>query len=242
MPPLTPADLENRWSELADVLTTAGPEAVINVLERLADRCERATLFRLVIRKLGVGPKAQASLDAMIVVGEAAVADALTSAEMYPDERIKWTDEANCCCYNLAANLADCWRDGVAREPRHFESGLRYSERALAFRQALEKPAGPFAMAHWARGKHLLSLHRYDAAAEAFTAALDYERALADEDRLLLAGGFLSLARARMGDPEGVAGLQSTVQLLETRAKAADDSRHDAADYLAQLRESDRLN
>ena len=228
------------------------------MLARLAattDRYERQTQFRFVIRKLGVDPKGAACLDAMILVGDAAIAGALHAAEQFPDERVKWTDEANCTSYNLAANLADCWNDGITRAERHFAAGLRFAEKALELRRTLGKPAGPFAMAHWAQGKHLLSLHRFSEAVDAFAHALRYEESLADgveagsgasgaanSEGVLLAAGFLGLARQRSGDPDGETVYLAATQSLERKMRESEEAHQDAGFYLAQLRTSAALN
>ncbi len=247
-------DLEARWPDLAALLHDAGPEQLVTRLAACPDRHERHTCFRFVIRKLGVDPKAATCLDAMIAIGDAAIESALATAERFPEERVKWTDEANCTCGSLASNLADCWSDGVHREMRHFEAGLRFAERALDLRRILGKPAGPFAMAHWAQGKHLLSLHRYGEAVEAFALALRYEESLADQaspggashgtatEGMLLAAGFLGLARQRQGDAEGQTVFLAATQSLERKMRESEEARQDAGFYLAQLRAAAALN
>lgn len=173
----------------------------------------RNAKYRQQIRDLGGGTAVTAEgLDQMLAVGEECLAHALACAAKAKSggntaESDRWTDEANISLYNLSANLCDCWGDGDSRAPRHFAAGLAFADRALALRHQLKKGGRPMAMAHWVRGKHLLSLKRPAEAVEAFKASLAHQEKMgqgadkgADDhmhEGLWLARGFLAIAELR---------------------------------------------
>ena len=133
----------------------------------------------------------------MIELGDAALSHALSINEK---------DEANIVCFNMSANLCDCWNDAFKRERRHFERGLAYADRALEFRRQLGKTPDKVAMAHWARGKHLLSLGRFSDAISAFKENYDCVVAAnnADEPETLEASkAYLGIARQAARESNG---------------------------------------
>ena len=206
---------------LAAISRGGAPAGIAAVTHAAADPAARNTLYRLTLRKLAFGTwaaaEAPAMLDAMIALGDATIANALAAG---------LTDEANITAYNMAANLCDCWGDAFTRDSHHFEKGLGYAEQALTLRRALEKGPGPFAMAFWAKGKHLLSLGRYADAAQAFSYALEKETEKAEgatSDGMTTAAGFLALAR-----------------YYEARAALAARGTEDCALFLDQLTKSER--
>ena len=240
---LSSDELENRWTKLRTVLETQGTEACIAAIQSEPQTIHRDQLFRWSIRKLGGGVgAATAELDAMIAIGDAAIRNAMDTAG---------EDSANVIAYNLSANLCDCWGDGDSRNTNHFEAGLRYADLALELRRKLKKGQGPFSMAYWVRGKHLLSLRKPDESADAFRLYLDAERALAREnggnpeliesapEGLLNAQAFLGLALLRSGKNEGRAMLDEALGILRIRTSVGEgDAKEDAKVYLDQIEES----
>src|SRR4051812_46175146 len=91
MAPTSLSELEASWPEFAAILAAEGSQGLVSRLSTYPDRHERHMRFRFVIRKLGVEPKVASSLDAMIAVGDAAIASALSAAHKHPDEKVKWT-------------------------------------------------------------------------------------------------------------------------------------------------------
>lgn len=166
-------------------------------------------------------------------------------------------DDANKKTYNLAADLAECWPgDEQPREPRHLEAGVAAAERCLAWRRELGKGPGPFAIAHWAHGMHLLSLaHRagagrralLDRAVAALADSVECARrdaedrgartALdADGDYLVITNaGFLAVAREMASPGSGRAALDEARAAFRAQAERHADRREDALFGLASL-------
>jgi hypothetical protein len=248
---LSEVELDARWLALRSTLDADGAHACCARLLSEPDDAVRNQLFRYAIRKLGGGPGASsADLDAMIRIGEAAVANALDVAQQRPDDSARWQDQANISLFNLSANLCDCWGDGDSREQRHFEAGLRFADRALDLRRLLNKGPGPFAMAYWTRGKHLLSLKRPLEAADAFRNALENERKSAEGGAslettpgILMEQAFLGLSLMRAGNEEGSAMLESALKALRLLIETAEANvKDDAQVYLDQVQETMRRN
>jgi hypothetical protein len=245
-------ELELRWTALREVLDKNGAGACIHAIQSESNNDRRNQLYRLAVRKLGGGVGATAAeLDAMMAIGDAAIRDLLEVAAHQPDDAARWEDNANILAYNLSANLCDCWGDGDSRHKRHFETGLRYANQALEMRRKLNKGHGPFSMAYWARGKHLLSLGKPAEAADAFRECVACEISLAREGGakpdvnesapagLLNSRAFLGLSLLRAGDASGQAMLDSALEVLRARATGSDgEERDDAQVYLDQVQES----
>ena len=239
--PLSAEDLEARWSNLRRTLDHNGAAACCAAIQSEADVEHREQLFRYAIRKLGGGSGASASdLDAMVTIGNAA-----TSNKEGREPQV------NVLAFNLSANLCDCWGDGDSRQRSHFEAGLRFADLALELRKFLKKDASSFSMAHWARGKHLLSLGRAREAAEAFQESLNCEQTAARENGqdpssletapggLLNSRAFLGLSMARSGRQEGNAMLEESIAILSNRVEHGEgELKEDAQVYLDQIQES----
>lgn len=224
--PETVDPLETLWSALQPFLEDKTPLAFNDAL-------------RFLVKALSMREWPNKRLDPMIALGEAAIVDALSLGE---------TDRANMHCYNVSANLADCWGDGFVRERRHFEKGLELAERALNYRRQLKKGPGPFAMAHWVKGKHLLSLGKFSEAEKSFHECLNYEKQAAEAQNksselspeapfgLILAFGFLGLAGAKLGK-EGTRGIfEKSLSIL------GQIPGENGTFGILQLKESERLN
>src|SRR5438045_2309976 len=95
---------------LVETLKTGRSAAVLSALSEISPK-ERIALLRLAVRKISFGKWPNEYLDEMITLGDAAIADALAIQEK---------DEANMICYNMSANLADCWNDAYTRARHHF--------------------------------------------------------------------------------------------------------------------------
>jgi len=246
---LAEAELETRWTALRSILDREGSNACCAGLLSEADDVVRNQLFRFVIRKLGGGAGATtAELDAMVVIGEAAITNALNTAQRRAHEAARWQDEANISMFNLSANLCDCWGDGDSREQRHFEAGLRFADRALDLRRQLKKGPRPFAIAYWARGKHLLSVKRFLEAAEAFRSALAKEEEVAPQPveavpGVLMERAFLGFSLMRAGKEEGAPMLEGALSALRAIVeKGEGENKDDAQSYLDQILETMRRN
>jgi hypothetical protein len=188
----------------------------------------------------------------MVAVGEAAIAAALDQAGAAREDadRIWWTDQANIHCYNVSANLADCWDDGFICDRSDFEKGLELANRAVSFREQLQKPPASLAMATWAQGKHLLSLRRFDEARAAFERSLACEREVAASlglsqeveagahFGLILCHGYLALTAMAQGSTDAAALYDAVITACEQHGRLGTDEKADADVGLAQLRAS----
>jgi len=239
--PLSAEELEARWSVLRRTIDNDGVPACCTAIQSEIDSERREQLFRYAIRKLGGGTGASASdLDAMVTIGNAATSN--TEGR---------ETQVNVMAFDLSANLCDCWGDGDSRRKSNFEAGLRFADLALELRKTLKKDASSFSMAHWARGKHLLSLGRAKEAADAFQESLRCEQTAARENGqdpssletvpggLLNSRAFLGLSMVRSGRPEGNAMLEDTIAILRNRAEHGEgELKEDAQVYLDQIQES----
>lgn len=254
---LTTDELESKWLELKSLLKQEdGVKTLIQGVAKWDDPKLRNQMYRYVIRKLGGGSiTTPEALDQMDAIGTFAISHALEQADDGDDRRF-WLEEANVSAYNLAANLCDCWGDGERRQLRHFGQGLVFADWALDLRLVLQKDAASFALAHWVRGKHLLSLKRSEEAIEAFSETIKAEIAArvekdgvsaqeaADSSRdspsQLMALAFLGLARMQAGqDPKLY---DESLLLLRDMVSHGGEAADSAKFYLAQIEESARLN
>jgi len=252
---LAEAELETRWIALRSILDREGTAACCAGILSEPDDVVRNQLFRFAIRKLGGGTGATpAELDAMVVIGEAAITNALNTAQQRPHETARWQDEANISMFNLSANLCDCWGDGDSREQRQFEAGLRFADQALDWRRQLKKGPHPFAIAYWARGKHLLSLKRPLEAADAFRSALAKEEEVVESrdgptqsaenaPGVLGDRAFLGFSLMRAGKEEGAPMLEAALNGLRAIVETGEgENKDDAQSYLDQILETMRRN
>ena len=195
---------------------------------------DRNQALRIAVRTIAFGSWPQASFNDMLILGEAAVREALEAGEL---------DDANIMCFNMATNLADCWGDPYIREKKHFELGLAYADKALQLRKQLGKPADKHAMAHWARGKHLLSLGRRGEALSAMAASREAWGIHAassvgfkdDHEDILGADAWLGFAQWAAGSTEGKVRYQAALDRIK-KLSSSDPRKKDAAEiYIEQL-------
>ena len=234
--------------EIERLVREEGAAGVIAFVQGRPDPAQRLQLWSLAQRRIG-DHVPDADLDDFIEVVEAGIDEALSLAERETDaeRRRKLTDFANVLSYNLAAGLADCWEsDTRTRERRHLECGLEAAELCLRWREELGKGPGPFSMAWWAKGIHLLALDQVEDAVVAFEQSLRHaERAAREHGEpatrdssahwsVLLGWGYLALAQQRQTSDGS--DMDAALAALE---EAAADRPHDAEDLrfcAAQLR------
>lgn len=228
---------------LRQALQSGGQQAVVAYLQELPEG-ERLGAFSFAQGFFGPRAETAAPLDDYIAVMRAGIAEGLrrsaAAADAEQSKRLK--DTANIFSFNLLADLAECWPDDtVERERRHFEEGLRAADDCIRWRDELGKPNDRKAMAWWGRGMHLLSLGRYDEAAEALrtacTLVLDGDdlavAATSSFDQILYLG-YYGLGLIATNDARG--------EEMLTRARAAfegqlseEEKREDAQFGLDQL-------
>lgn len=215
-------------SELENTLKAQGAKGILDAARNVTGK-ERVAMLRLAIRKIAYGSWPNEYLDEMIYLGDAAITEALAIGEK---------DEANIVCFNMSANLCDCWGDAFKRDLRHFEKGLAYADRALAFRKELGKPADKVAMAHWARGKHLLSLRRFKEAVEAFVEnvnCLKQANSVNEPEALAAAQGFLALSRIAAGTESDISSYRGWLATLNKVSQEDPKKAEDVKLYVDQL-------
>ena len=215
-------------AQIDEILRAGGAAAILDASKATTEK-EKIAFLKHAIRKITFGSWPNSYLEDMIQLGDEAIAHALSINEV---------DEANMVCFNMSSNLCDCWADGFQRQPRHFEKGLAYADRALEFRRLLGKSPDRVAMAHWARGKHLLSLARFDDAVGAFNESLNCIVAADNPEELatlLSAKAYLGLAQHAASDPQGAARFDEALAALST-LKGIDEKRSaEIQMYLDQL-------
>lgn len=240
-------NFDDTWDGLLSILSKSGPAQVVATISNETDLKVRNAWFRFAYQGLVFREWPGKNLDAMIVIGEAAIDNALVCAEGNPAEMVWWTDQANVHCYNLSANLADCWDDGIDRETRHFVIGHAFAERAIKFRNLLKKPAGPMAMAFWAKGKHLLSMHKFSDARQTFLEELVLEQQIAAEKAtpvtltkdahfgLILCHGLLALCDLAEGNTAADATFNLVLKTFEAKKMNSDDEKAEGELGIGQL-------
>lgn len=258
--------METQWAAMAARFKSEGPAIAPSLITSIVtgggDAKMRDALLRRAVRAFAFESWPQEYLDVMIAFGDAAIAHAEAESEAarrlrLPSDAEAWLDTANISCFNMAANLCALWGDSYVRTAAHYERGLAYADRALAYREQLKKGDGPFSMAYWARGVHALALGRFAEASQAFGNALAREQALAKAQAkptdvtpsaagsLLNSAGFKALADWRAGNAAAAADFAAARDALAhvVADPAADQARKDDAQgYLDQLTAAARLH
>ena len=208
-----PAD---QWEAMKSLVEKEGAVALIRFVEGF-DPDSRRKLYEFGHRALSGREWTGKNLDVLVAFVRAGIESALAASAVAGEERSReLKDAANRQAFNLAADLAECWPgDELARERRHFQTGLEMARLAIAWRVELGKGALPMALAWWAHGMHLLSLRdpaSTRAAISSFERALEHARQLAAEKnvptqvhpdsdfQVLLNAGYLAIARRLAGE------------------------------------------
>lgn len=239
------------WTEMKRLMESDGPAAVVTFVEGFSDDLERRQLYAFAHRGFSSQDWEGKNFDDLIDIVDAGIKEALLQAKAATDAetRYKLTDFANVLSYNISADLATCWPgDKVPREQRHLERGLAAAERCVAWREELNKDAGPFSMAWWAVGMHQLSLGNHTAAEEGFQKSLDYavemvktegnstEVAAGVHYSIPLGQGYLGLARMAGGDATGQTLYDEAIAAFEGTVADFPEQKDDAAFCLDQLK------
>ncbi|HJM74515.1 MAG TPA: hypothetical protein QGI71_01430 [Dehalococcoidia bacterium] len=208
--------LEEHWPAMQAAVESGGGEAVVALIEGQADPVTRHTLYDVARRGLIFREWEGKNFDSYITVIDAGIKQLLAEADATaPDARVDVYRGLHALCYNLTADLADCWPDDD--EPRsrsHHERGLRAADDCLRWLEHLPGPADePRTRDHWARGIHLLALDEPAAAASAWELSLSHAETTAQAAHkstaisvdgdfpVILASGYLALIRWIEGDP-----------------------------------------
>lgn len=222
--------------------------ALQNLVRSVGDPKERVALWRFIIRCLAFREWKRKSLDLLIEVGDDAIDEMERFAGDFPEESVWFAGEANMTCYNMAANLADCWGDDFERQARHFEKGLGYAEKTIRYRHELDKGPGALNMGFWVKGKHELSLRRFDAARESLKRSLDFaiDDAKAKGEATGLTGdapyavilgyGFLAIAEMATGKPSGETQYESAIACFEEFKSRSEEAKAEAETGIDSLR------
>ena len=166
-----------QWPNLRSAMETGGADAAAAFIAGFDDPLQRRVLYLYTNTGLVMREWEVKNLDGYIALCERGKAELLAQADAAPDEetRAARINVANMLYYNLAADLADCWPDdGLKRERRHFEAGLKAAQQCIAWREELSRPAANKSTAWWAAGMHQLSLGMYADAQDSFTRSLEY--------------------------------------------------------------------
>ncbi len=229
---------EGYWPQIKELAEVGKFQEIADMITKLTDRKERVALLRFAVRGLAFRDWDQKSLEPQILLGDLAIRTALEINEI---------DEANITCFNMSANLADCWNDGFTRTPIHFEKGLDYAKKAIEFRKQLKKGPGHSSMAYWAQGVHQFFLKDHKNAEESFSQSLKY----AIEDAklkgqpitvsslttfdVLISSGYMALARTAKAQGAGEELFDQVIKSLEEMTSISADAKADAEIGLDQL-------
>lgn len=217
------AFFQEHWPALL-AAAEEGPDAVEAVVAAFDDPLERRILYFFSRPGLVFEDWKGKNLDTIIGVARHGIREFLAQAEAATDEEtaLRLTDLANVMSYNLAADLADCWEDGLERGTPHFEAGLAAADDCVRWRDNLGKGAGPKSMAWWAKGMHELSLGLTDAAEASWRRSLEYAEEAADADDefgVVLGRGYVGLAEWVGGQAEGRARWQAACDTFREQMK-----------------------
>jgi hypothetical protein len=243
------------WPELSAALEQGGAEGGIAYISNFSDDLERRVLY--FFAKTGIMDEAWPgrSLDTYISVADAGITECLRQAAAAPDDdtRQKRINSANVISYNLGADLACCWDDGLERSEAHFARGLKCGEDCIRWRLELGNPPFTLAIAYWLRGIHRLALDDKPGALADFTESLAYAETVAaeaskptelegEDSNVVFSHGMVALTRLIMGDATARP-TYDKVRAIFTRHLQSDDEeqREDAAIYDPQLAVIERL-
>lgn len=231
-------DHEAYWPKFKELAQSGRFDEIKTEIQKIPDPYEQIALYRFAVRSLMFREWSAKTLAPLIKLGDLGIEKALEVGE---------TDEANMICYNMSANLADCWNDGFSRTAENFKKGLAYADRALDFRRELKKGPIPFSIAHWAKGMHLYSVQDYDGAEENFKLSLNYAIESAKSEGktiaitantsffLLLSYGYLALAQLKLGKPAAEENFNEVIKSFEGMKDISTEAKEDAELGIQQL-------
>lgn len=237
---------EEQWTIIKSLVESDGAAAVLAHIEQIEDAKARAKGYNFAMQSLSMRDWNNKTIDAVVDLGQAGIDFAVAVAKD-SEEKNWFIDWANIMCYNLAANLAECWGDDFTREERHFKIGRAVAEKAIGFRKELNKGPQPFSMAYWAYGMHLLSLGRAEEALNALSISLDYAVKAAEGQNkptqlqkeapfgVILGHGYVALAHMALGRSDAEDYLGQALAAFEGMKKISDDAKADAELGISQL-------
>ncbi|MBT3981616.1 MAG: hypothetical protein HOE90_09710 [Bacteriovoracaceae bacterium] len=242
--------LETYWPKIKKLAETEGAQSVISLCEEEKDFNMRWSLYRFSNQTLAQRDWSGRDLNTAITVGEAGIESMLKIASSDSEIEKTYKDRANILCYNLGANLCDCWDDGIERNDTFFEKGVELACRAIKLREELDKGPAPFSMAYWLRGKHYLSLKQVPQAKEDLKKSLDYAkedaRTKSQPDSLCVDAGFavilgfglVAIAEIMEGTPGAQDNFDQVISVFENQISQDSDKKADAEFGIFQLKES----
>lgn len=230
---------ETYWPEFKTLAEKGQYQEIVEMIQKIPGSKERVGLLRFAVRSLMFRDWSSKSLVPILLLGDLAIETAMESGDI---------EEANVICYNMSANLADCWDDGFIRNRENFDKGLQYAKRALEFRRQLKKGPGPFSLAYWAQGIHQYLLGDLSGAEKSFLQSLNaaVEAARAEQKEIvisknapfsvLIGFGYLAIARIAQGSQEAQATYNQVMTAFEQMKGISEDAKGDAEIGLKQLR------
>lgn len=248
---------KSKWPELKAAMERGGVEAGIEHILAYSDPLERRVLFVFARQGMNGRPEAfegglaQPSLDWLVAMGDAGIAELLAQAEAEsdPEVRKQRTNSANVISYNLGADLADCWpNDSLPRTEAHHRRGVKAGDDCIRWRIELEKPPAAHSMAYWVRGIHRLALGELEAARQDWVEALRQAELDAQANgqptelspeagfSILLGQGNLGLVEALLGQPGGRERFERALAIFREQQAGDDEERAEDAEWgIAQL-------
>ena len=235
--------LDQHWPAMQATVESGGGDAVVALIEGQDDPVMRHLLFDVARRGLIFNEWRGKNFDDYITVIDAGIDRLIAEVEAAAaDARIDVYRGLHALCYNLTADLADCWPDDdAARSRSHHQRGLRAAEDCLKWLDHLPGPADePRTRDHWARGIHLLALGDPAATTAAWELSLTHAETTARDANkstaisvdgdfpVILASGYLALIRWIEGDASAERRFRAAIDAFldqvpdETRRGAAE--------------------
>jgi hypothetical protein len=240
----------SHWPQLRSALESGGAAAGVAFINgTFSDDLERRVMYFFAKNGMLDAQWPGRNLDAYINVMDAGIAECLRQADAAPDEETKHKriNSANVLSYNLGADLACCWDDGLTRTPAHFTRGLKCGEDCLRWRLQLGNPPFTFAIAHWLRGIHRLALGDKSGALADFQESLRYAEVVAadsgkptdlagGDSNIVFGHGTVALTQLILGDTAARAEYNQVRSIFAEQLQSEDtEVRGDAEIYDPQL-------
>lgn len=231
-----PNPMEQHRAAMKSALNAGGGQAVIDYIEGFDSDPLRRVLYIASKQVLAPPDFQDKSLDDLITVSDAGIAEMLRQVEEASDDetRGQCLHAAHIVSFNLAAELADCWPgDDLPRTPAHHTRGTQAAVDCLLWSEVAGVPM-PISNDYWVRGIHQLALGDAQAAIRSWTASLEFAESAAENEgeatkigpdatfAVILNSGYLGLARWTSGEKAGKGEYEAAISAFQAQLEDAE--------------------
>ena len=173
------------WDAMKAVVENDGVDGIVKFIDGFTDDLERRVLYVFARQGVMFQDWQGKNFDTYIGICDAGVKEILRQVESADDDEDlkKKLRSAHVLCYNLSADLADCWPgDETPRSKSHYERGLKAAEDCLKWADRMGSDANTYSIDFWAKGIHELSLGYSSNALESWSKSLEYACRTAELD------------------------------------------------------------